>query len=416
MVIEDRRSFFRLPRRTPASGAQFSGLIFQSSDKKEQKLATRTLTMTILEKMLIEKIRTEGPVTFEKFMEMALYEPKYGYYASDNAGIGREGDFFTSSHLHPAFGRSVGRQIREMWEFMGRPADFSVVEMGPGEGYLAKDVLGYLGEHECGSCVDYRIVERNPATKQRQRGLLADFSDKVSWFASLEEMEVFRGCLLSNELLDAFPVHVVQMEEELKEVYVTLINNDLGEEGGPLSTGEIARYFGEMNIRLPKGYRTEVNLGVRDWLRGVDSLLREGFILTIDYGYTSREYYSEDRDRGTLVCYYRHHLSEDPFCNIGQQDITAHVNFSSLKIWGEQLGLQTAGFTSQGAFLISLGIEGEIRSLDPHSRDFPFELARIKRLFLPQGLGESHMVMVQHKGSKMPTLSGFTLRNRIRYL
>jgi SAM-dependent MidA family methyltransferase len=372
--------------------------------------------MTILEQKLIERIRREGPLTFEKFMETALYEPKYGYYASDNAAIGREGDFFTSSHLHPAFGRTIARQIEEMWAVMTRPADFTVVEMGPGEGYASIDVLGYLRERECYNSIHYRIVERNPAMRQRQERRLAEFSDKVSWFTSLKEMDRFRGCLFSNELLDALPVHVVRMEDELKEVYVTAREGSLGEEAGPLSTGDISRYFQEMNIRLEKGYQTEVNLRILDWLNEVNSVLKEGFVLTIDYGYTAREYYSEDRDRGTLVCYYRHHFGDNPFCNVGEQDITAHVNFSSLKMWGEQLGLQTAGFTSQGAFLISLGIEGDIRELDQNSRDFPFELARIKRLFLPQGLGESHMVMVQYKGGTMPALSGFTLRNRVRYL
>jgi SAM-dependent MidA family methyltransferase len=372
--------------------------------------------MTILAKMLIEKIQREGPMTFEKFMEIALYEPKHGYYASDRTAIGREGDFFTSSHLHPAFGRTIARQIEEMWELMARPGDFTIVEMGPGEGYASIDVLGYLREHECYSSIDYRIVERTPAMRQRQERRLAEFSDKVSWYASLKEMDRFRGCLFSNELLDALPVHVVRMEDELREVYVTAKDGSLREEAGALSTGDIARYFREMDIRLEKGYQTEVNLRIRDWLNEVSSVLEEGFVLTIDYGYTAREYYSEDRDRGTLVCYYRHRFGDEPFCNVGEQDITAHVNFSSLKMWGEQLGLQTVGFTSQGAFLISLGIEGEIQDLDQLSRDFPFELARIKRLFLPQGLGESHMVMVQYKGGTVPALTGFTLRNRVRYL
>jgi SAM-dependent MidA family methyltransferase len=382
----------------------------------KKETPNQAFTMTILEKMLIEKIHREGPMTFEKFMDIALYEPRYGYYASGKSVIGREGDFFTSSHLHPAFGRTIARQIEEMWELSARPGNFTVVEMGPGEGHASADVLGSLREHECCNSIDYRIVERNPEMRQRQKRRLAEFSDRISWFASLNEMDRFKGCLFSNELLDALPVHIVRMEDELKEVYVTAKNDGLRGEASALSTGDITRYFREMDIRLKKGYQTEVNLRIRDWLNEVDSVLEEGFVLTIDYGYTAREYYSEDRDRGTLVCYYKHHFDEDPFCNVGAQDITAHINFSSLKMWGEQIGLQTVGFTSQGAFLISLGIEGEIRKLDQHSRDFPFELARIKRLFLPQGLGESHMVMIQYKGGTMPVLSGFSLRNRVRYL
>jgi SAM-dependent MidA family methyltransferase len=372
--------------------------------------------MTILEKVLIEKIQREGPMTFENFMEIALYEPRYGYYASGKTAIGREGDFFTSSHLHPAFGRTIGRQIEEMWELSAKPRDFTVVEIGPGEGHAAADVLGYLRERECYNSIDYRVVERSPAMRQRQKRRLAEFTDKISWFASLKEMAQFRGCLFSNELLDALPVHIVRMEDELREVYVTAKDGSLREEASALSTDDISKYFREMDIHLKKGYRTEVNLRIRDWLNEVNSVLEEGFVFTIDYGYTAREYYSEGRDRGTLACYYKHHFGDNPFCNVGEQDITAHVNFSSLKMWGERLGFQTAGFTSQGAFLISMGIEGEIGELDHHSRDFPFELARIKRLFLPQGLGESHMVMIQCKGGTMPALSGFSLRNRVRYL
>jgi SAM-dependent MidA family methyltransferase len=372
--------------------------------------------MNILEKRIIEKIEREGPLTFDRFMEIALYEPGYGYYASDTTGIGREGDFFTSSHLHPAFGRTIARQIAEMWEHMTRPEDFVIVEMGPGEGYASRDILGYLREHECYAALEYRIVERNPAVREKQKNILSGFPGKVVWFSSLKEIGGFRGCLFSNELLDAFPVHIVHMEDELKEIYVAAGDGRLKEEPGPLSTDEIAQYFREMDIRIEKGCRTEVNLSIRDWLREVDSVLKEGFVLTIDYGYTAREYYSEDRDRGTLMCYHKHRLIEDPLLNVGEQDITAHVNFSSLKMWGGQLGLQTVGFTSQGAFLISLGIDREISSLDQNSRDFPFEIARIKRLFLPQGLGESHMVMVQYKGGTPPALTGFTLRNRVRYL
>ncbi len=372
--------------------------------------------MNILEKKIIETIESDGPISFDHFMELALYEPHYGYYCSDKTGIGREGDFFTSSHLHPAFGRSIARQIEEMWELMGRPGDFVIVEMGPGEGYASKDVLDYLRERECYGSIDYRIVELNPAMRQRQQRRLAGFARKVSWFSSLKEMEKFRGCLFSNELLDAFPVHLVRMADELREVYVTVRDGRLAEVAGPLSTDAVAEHFRQMNVRLEKGYETEVNLRIRNWLEDVVSVLAEGFVLTIDYGYTAREYYSEDRDRGTLLCYHRHHLTEDPLSNVGEQDITAHVNFSSLKVWGEQLGLQTIGFTGQGAFLLSVGIEEEIRDLDQNSPDFPFELARIKRLFLPQGLGESHAVMIQCKGDLKPALKGFALRNRLRYL
>lgn len=369
-----------------------------------------------LEQKIIQKISDGGPVTFERFMQMALYDPDWGYYASGEARVGRAGDFYTSSHLHPVFGRMLGRQVEEFWEYMGRPEQFEVVEMGPGAGHLCRDMLDYLKDRDLGKSMRYSLIERNPSRIREQEELLDEYREMLSWFPSLDKITGARGCLLSNELLDAFPVHLVIMEDELKEIYVTVEDGRLNEVPGPLSDPAITEYFRDLSVGLEKGCKTEVNLRIRDWLGSVGSAIREGFVLTIDYGYTSREYYSEDRNRGTLMCYRRHQLSEDPLVNAGRQDITAHVNFSSLKRWGEEMGFRTIGFCGQGAYLTSLGIDEEIHRLSEESGDYLFELARIKKLILPQGMGESHMVMVQYKGEGTPTLRGFALRNRTRYL
>jgi len=170
------------------------------------------------------------------------------------------------------------------------------------------------------------------------------------------------GCFLSNELLDAFPVKLVEMNHELMEIYVSVSSQDLfskeGEEAFSEDTtfvevkkpcsAEIRDYLKGFSLELPKGYRTEVNLRPKELLLKVNERLSEGFVLTIDYGYSAMEYYSEDRSKGTLLCYHRHQVSEDPYRNIGQQDMTAHVNFSSLKKWGDEVGLKTVGFSPQG--------------------------------------------------------------------
>ncbi len=369
-----------------------------------------------LEQKIIQKISDEGPVTFERFMQMALYDPDWGYYASGEARVGRAGDFYTSSHLHPVFGRMLGRQVEEFWEYMGRPEQFEFVEMGPGAGHLCRDMLDYLKDRDLGKSMRYSLIERNPSRRREQEELLDEYREMLNWFPSLDEITGARGCLLSNELLDAFPVHLVMMEDELKEIYVAVEGGCLKEVAGPPSDSAVTEYFRDLSVGLEKGCKTEVNLRIRDWLGSVGSAIREGFVLTIDYGYTSREYYSEDRNRGTLMCYRRHQLSEDPLVNAGRQDITAHVNFSSLKRWGEEMGFRTIGFCGQGAYLTSLGIDEEIHRLSEESGDYLFELARIKKLILPQGMGESHMVMVQYKGEGAPTLRGFALRNRTRYL
>ena len=372
--------------------------------------------MNMLELKVIEKIRREGPLTFECFMEMALYDEEFGYYMREATRIGREGDFYTGSHLHPEFGISIGRQIEEMWEVIGRPANFSIVEMGAGEGYVCGDMLGGLKNSDFFDSLDYNIIERNPAMRARQKKALHRFSHKIKWFSTINDLSGITGCIFSNELLDAFPVHIVQMESGLKEVYVTVDDDVIKEVLGPPGTNDLEEYFRENSVGLQEGYRTEVNLRVRQWLEDVSNSLARGFVMTIDYGYSSRDYYFQDRNRGTLVCYHRHQVNEDPCRFIGEQDISTHVNFTSVKKWGEQFGLNTIGFCSQSAFLISLGITEAIERLAATSADYLFELARIKKLILPQGMGESHQVLVQVKGDNDLKLKGFTMKNKVEYL
>ncbi len=386
--------------------------------------------ITPLEKKMIRLIKAEGRITFEKFMEMALYDPEFGYYRSPDLVIGKGGDFYTSAHLHPVFGAMVGRQITEMWEFSGRPGLFTIIEVGGGEGHICRDMLHYLRDSPFFDALRYVIVEINPAMQEKQRRLLSSpsplnvsgsvYDTRVSWVTSLAEIgSVGCGCVFSNELFDAFPVHLVEMADELAEIYITVREDGLVEEPGPLSSDALADYFNGMKVVLDRGYRTEANLHIREWLGQVSRILQQGFVLTIDYGYLGRDYYSEDRNRGTLICYHRHQANEDPLSHIGEQDITSHVNFSAVKTWGEEAGLRTVGLTSQGAFLVSLGVDEEIQKLSQTSGDYTFELARIKKLIVPQGLGDSHMVMVQYKGPGepgTPTLRGFSLRNQMKYL
>ena len=179
------------------------------------------------------------------------------------------------------------------------------------------------------------------------------------------------------------------MDGGLKEIYVVHDNNVFHETKEQPGTTAVAGYLKESSIELPNGYRTEINLRIKDWLKDASEVLSEGFILTIDYGYSAWDYYSEERNRGTLLCYYHHQVSENPYVNVGGQDITAHVNFSSVKTWGEELGFKTIGFCQQGIFLISLGIEDIIQELHRSSKDYLFEVARIKRLIFPGTLGET---------------------------
>lgn len=380
--------------------------------------------MNPLQKKIIKRIEGEGPITFEAFMDMALYDPEFGYYVSRGQRIGREGDFYTSSHLHPLFGAMVGKQIRQMWELTGSPDGFTIVEMGAGEGYVCQDMLDYMKRvenQEHGEkrsfykSLQYLIVERNELQRRRQQERLSGHTEKITWISDVRDAGTIRGCIFSNELLDAFPVHLLRMEEQLKEVYVRYDGSGFAEQAGDLSSNAISEYFRDAGVQLESGYTTEVNLRIRSWLRDMEAVLETGFVFTIDYGYPADEYYSVDRNRGTLLCYRNHEFGEDPYTNIGDQDMTSHVNFSSVKRWGEEIGLKALGYCSQGTFLLAMGIDKEISRLTEAS-DYLFEVGRIKKLFLPQGMGESHKVLIQYKGEDLPKLQGFSIRNQLRFL
>jgi len=346
-------------------------------------------------------------------MSRALYEPGIGYYTRPETEIGRAGDFYTSPHLHPAFGWMLGKLLEEI-----RPRitskKFSVIEQGPGKGLLAKDILDRLKRKEIYEELEYFIIEINPHLRERQKALLKDHEEKITWLGSLDALKgkSLQGALLSNELLDAFPVHVVEMTGEgLKEIHVTTKNESFEEIKGPLSTPLIEEYLREFAPEeFPEGYRTEVNLGIKDWVREISDILDKGFIITVDYGYPGWELYSPERNRGTLLAYYRHQVTEDFYERIGEQDLTAHVNFSALKKYGEELGFNCLGYTRQGTYLVSAGIDGFMAGMDP------FETAKIKGLLLPGTMGETHKIMVQYRGDGEPRLKGFALRNEAKSL
>ena len=403
--------------------------------------------MTPLEKIIIDKIKKQGSTTFETFMDMALYYPELGYYTSPDLKIGRKGDFYTSPHLHKIFGAMIGKQLEEMWEIMERPSVFHAVEIGAGAGYLCKDILDYLKTREIFQSLNYIIVEINPVMIEKQKELLSNppnpwspsappeagkpplikvmtrrggerglLDEKVKWVSSLRELNNIRGCIFSNELLDAFPVHLIEMEDALKEIFINFDGKNIIEQKLDISSPNLLKYLEEFNIDITSGYRTEINLKIKDWLKEISEILHEGFVITIDYGYTAKEYYDEERSKGALLCYHKHRMNENPYENIGEQDITAHVNFSSLKKWGEEIGLKTIGYCPQGTYLISLGIDEVITEIYGNSSEYPSEILKIKNLILPQGMGESHKVMIQYKGERLPTLRGFSMRNQINTL
>jgi SAM-dependent MidA family methyltransferase len=363
----------------------------------------------LLIEIISDRIAKSGAITFAEFMDLALYHPQYGYYTTKAVNIGAQGDFFTSPHLGKDFGELLAVQFAQMWEILDKPAAFTLVEMGAGQGILAVDILKYLYKHyrEVFESLQYIIVEVSPGLKQQQQQLLQGVADKVKW-CSLEEIpnNSITGCIFSNELIDAMPVNLFSLQDgQLGEIYVTTSeDNTFIELCNAPSTPKLAQYFDLVGIdlaSLASNYRSEINLAALDWLNKVAQKLQQGYLLTIDYGYSAARYYNPMRSQGTLQCYYRHQYHNNPYINIGQQDITAHVDFTALERWGDRCGLQKFGFTQQGLFLMALGLGERIAAISTNNANNLEQLLQrrevLHQLIDPQGLG-GFGVLVQSKG------------------
>ncbi len=363
-----------------------------------------------LKKEIFDLINRKGKITFADFMELALYHPEYGYYTSGKEKIGKRGDYYTSSDVHSVFGELIARQLEQMWRLLGSNR-FTVVEIGAGKGWLCHDILSCIKNEypEFFEKVDYKIVEISRDLIERQSDTLKGFEEKVSWESFSEggfSFNPIEGCFLSNEFVDSLPVHQVIVEDNcFKEIYVTTTDGVLSEKIDGLSNPELENYFKELNINLRDGQRAEINLKALDWVKNISLCLNRGFVITIDYGHLAEDLYSEERHRGTLICYYEHTTSENPYERVGNQDITSHVNFSSIMEEGDRCGLSTTGFVRQSNFLIALGI---LNKMNDAQGDVS-KLLTIKNLFLPGGMGDVFKVLIQHKGIDNPEL--ISLRN-----
>lgn len=357
-------------------------------------------------------------LTFAEFMEQVLYNPEFGYYNRELAPMGRAGDYLTSPHVAPDFGELMAVQLEQMWRAIGQPELFTVVEMGAGQGVLAADILRFAQAQypQFYQALHYGIIERSARLQNLQNTQLSDWAkiEKVTWntWKALPRESVI-GCFLSNELVDAFPVHRVCLAQgELQEIYVRLNESktQLTEELGPLSNPGLATYFAPLGLDMttppyPEGYRTEVNLAAQDWLTTVAQHLNRGFVLTLDYGYPATTYYHPNRTDGTLQAYYQHHHHNDPYIHLGNQDLTAHVNFTALEIWGQQQSLTPLVFTHQAPWLMSLGLGERLAANNQNSENINHALHRraaLHQLIDPMGLGGLR-VLIQSKGLAVET-------------
>lgn len=368
-----------------------------------------------LVRLIRDEITRTGPMTFARFMDLALYAPGLGYYMRDADRIGAAGDYYTSGNLSMLFGEMVARQLLEMAERCGGPA-FTVIEQGAGKGLLAHDILSAFERvGESGARIAYLIIERSPAMKERQRRMLEPWvaSGRLAWRETLPAS--IEGCVFSNELIDAFPVHrVVGHEGRLAELYVGLLGDGFADVVGPPSTPELEAYLNRARVRLAEGQHAEINLAAVEWMRAVGRALRRGFVLTVDYGYTADDRYAPERTRGTLLAYHQHRTNEAFYERIGRQDLTAHVDWTTQALVGREEGLEVAGWTDQTSFLLGLGAAEAAESSLAEARDDAERermLAGLRGLLDPQGMGRIFQVLIQNKGLAAPSLRGLGIRS-----
>lgn len=329
------------------------------------------------------RIRGDGPISFHDFMRAALYHPRFGYYVTHAGAMSRGGDYVTSPEIHSIFGAIVAKQICELWQIMGQPARFGIVEQGAGTGALARDILNWAERHapDFAVALRYRIVERLAGARATQEQTLADLAlspDRVEWLDELPAGTI--GCILTNELLDAFPVHrVVRQGDTLREVFVTIDDDgrfvdqlvSAGSRPGEDGSRRIEQYFESLGLLPGEGCYAEVNLDAPRWIERTATSLHRGYVLTFDYGYEAAELYAPWRRDGTLLCFHGQSASSDPYQRVGKQDITASIDFTTLRHAGEAANLRTIGYTDQSSFLVQMGVTEGITAI---ARSRPAEM------------------------------------------
>ena len=386
-----------------ASSTQVSAFKFQVSSSSSPLLPV----------LLKEIDEAGGAISFRRFMELALYHPDLGYYASGRARIGKEGDFFTSVSVGRIYGRLLASICREAWERLGAPSEFTLIEQGANDGTMASDILETLTESNDSftAALRYLIVEPFSVNRERQQQKLAAFP-QVSWIGSLEELPLFSGIHLSNELLDAFPVDSLRWNGEFWEEEIVVAHNDqLSWKTRSVSDPDLAVAAGVLPTNLDVGFRVEVNPGMRPWLHSLYEKMERGVILTIDYGQSGEDRFAPHRADGTLLAYQAHQRFDDPLPEPGLRDITAQVDFTALARQAREEGFEILGYSDQHHFLVGAA-EPWLRSLGDllggSSPQMQKDLRALQTLLHPSTMGRQFKAIAFGKNfPASPQLSCF---------
>src|SRR5271166_1785169 len=356
---------------------------------------------------------------FSRYMELCLYHPELGYYSRPREQFGKAGDFYTSSDVHAVFGRLLARQFEEMWRLLGSPQSIDVIELGPGRGLFARDVLDWSAKRfpDFARALRYLFVEQSSGLRSRLQDRLSDHlaAEKAAIFDTLESAATIAGdCLIvfANEFFDALPVEIV---DHRGSVRVVENSGKLGERFVSPSRQEL-EFLDRYSVHPEPGERVEVSLVAREWMERIAAAFhgRRGFAIVIDYGYT-REQQLAGRHRDTLMTYRRHRAGISPYETPGEQDITAHVNFTALGGAAKENGLQPLALLTQSQFLMGIGEESQFADAFQECK-LPQERAKValqlNHLISPEGMGETFQVLVMSRDvsdEKAARVSGLKL-------
>ncbi len=362
--------------------------------------------------LIAREIQRTSWITFARYMELALYAPGLGYYSGGSTKFGDAGDFVTAPEISPMFSQLLARQVAQVLRATGG----DVLELGAGSGRMAADVLASLAEMNQ-LPRRYGILEVSAELRERQQERLVELpkhlSERVHWIDALPD--TFSGVILANEVFDALPTHVVAWENErMLERGVGWHNNTLVWEQRELPAGPLRTRALEIAAAPP--YISEINLNAPALVRSLAAMLQQGVLLLIDYGFGAGEYYHPQRSQGTLMCHIRHRMHDDPFYLPGLQDITSHVDFSTIAGAGIAAGMSLLGYTTQAQFLINLGITDLLEQTPATDVASYAPLAsQAQKLLSPAEMGELFKVLALGRGVA-PALQGFQSGDKSRLL
>jgi SAM-dependent MidA family methyltransferase len=374
------------------------------------------------------EIRESGPMQFSRYMQICLYEPFHGYYSANAEQFGKAGDFYTSSDVHAVFGRLLARQFDEIWQTLDRPPAIEILELGPGRGLFARDVLDWSTKKfpDLFAALTYTLQESSTALRvklqETLRAHVATGKARVAADAFIRPAEQgfsradIRRTLaptvplivFANEFFDALPVEILSPHGKL---HLALENNRLRETWLPPLAAEL-EFVDRYGVHPEAGERIEVPILAQEWIRQIASSITRGLLLIVDYGHTRNEQLA-GRYRGTLMAYRHHSASPEPYQAPGEQDLTAHVNFTALASGCAEAGMRVQELRTQSQFLMGIGEKNQFADAFEECR-MPQERAKValqlKHLVTPFGMGENFKVLIASRAIDPEKIAGLGLR------